>query len=100
VRRLLTVHLGEETRDRIGSDRDIDGREQLPNEPKSCAFLPQFYNAVFKRHEFGVTARRRQFEVVYSLVEALRARCDFCGFAHTIASGLAAGRKFLSLAKG
>lgn len=100
MRRLRAVHLGEETRDRIGSDRNIDSREQLPNEPKRCALLPQFYNAVFERHQLGVTARRRQFEVANGFVEALGARRGFCRFAHTIASGLAAGRKFLSLAKG
>src|ERR1700736_2136649 len=100
MRRLLAVHLGEETRDRIGPDRNIDGREQLANEPEGCAFLPQFYNAVFKRHQLGLTARRRQFEVANGFVEALGARGGFCRFAHTIASGLAAGRKSLSLAKG
>jgi len=100
MRWLRAVHLGEETRDRIGSDRNIDSREQLPNEPKRCTFLPQFYNAVFKRHQFGVTARRRQFEVANGFVEAPGARGCFCRFAHTIASGLATGRKFLSCAKG
>jgi hypothetical protein len=47
-----------------------------------------------------VTARRRQFEVANGFVEAPGARGGFCRFAHTIASGLATGRKFLSCAKG
>ena len=100
MRRLLAVHLSKETRDRIGSNRNIDSREQLPNEPKRCALLPQLYDAILEWHQLGVTARRRQFEVANGFIEALGARGGFCRFAHTIASGLAAGRKFLSLAKG
>lgn len=100
MRRLLAIHLGEETRDRIGSDRNIDSCEQLANQSERCALLPQLYDAIFERRQLGVTARRREFEVANRFVEALRARGGFCRFAHTIESGLAAGRKFLSLAKG
>jgi hypothetical protein len=47
-----------------------------------------------------VTRRWRWRECTPGLVEALRACCDVCDFAHTIGSGLATGRKFFSCAKG
>jgi hypothetical protein len=40
VQRLLAVHLGEETRNRVGANRNTNACEQFANKSERCAFLP------------------------------------------------------------
>jgi hypothetical protein len=55
--------------------------------------LPQLDNGIRQQHQLGVNART-------NVIETLRGRCDVGCVVHQMESGLAAGQKFLSGAKG
>jgi hypothetical protein len=90
----------EKTRDRIASDDHINRREQLADKLQRCAFLTQFQDAFFQRHQFCVTHERRPREYTSGLVEALGAHCVIGRLTHTMRARYRRARIALAVLRG